>query len=104
MFDVVRELSWDVTAVAGGWPCQDVFFLNKHRSGAEGSRYALFREYIRIPVLTEEMTRDRGMQFVGLGGCTRMSIEDQEKTGELGWVRPDICPSGASRVRWQRNS
>ena len=48
------EIGVTLVVVSGGWPCQDVSFLNKNRAGVEGSRSSLFREFIRISTLCAE--------------------------------------------------
>lgn len=98
------EIGVTFVIVSGGWPCQDVSFLNKNRAGVEGSRSSLFREFIRISSLCAEAAAASHLQFAGLGECTRMSLADQERiSGELGWVRTEICSSGSSRVNRPRN-
>ena len=70
------EIGCSHIAVGGGWLCRDVSILNKNRKGVEGERSSLFREFIRVSRLAQELARSSSMGFVGIGECTRMNLQD----------------------------
>ena len=79
------EIGCSHIAVGGGWPCQDVYILCKNRKGVECERSSLFREFIRVSRLAQELARASSMGFVVISECTRMNLQDQLKiSAELG--------------------
>ena len=60
------ELGVLLVILAGGWPCQDVSQLNRHRVGVTGERSSLFREFIRVAQDAQSLAEARLMKFIGV--------------------------------------
>jgi site-specific DNA-cytosine methylase len=61
------ELGVWLVILAGGWPCQDVSQLNRHRVGVTGERSSLFREFIRVAQDAQSLAEAFLMKFIGVG-------------------------------------
>ena len=87
----------------GGFPCQDVSYLNPAHLRIEGSRISLFRELARLARDTQELCQGHGLIFCGIAECVIMSSRDEDAVSkELGWPLVLNCPSGCSRNRRPR--
>ena len=103
LITTAAELGVRVVILAGGWPCQDVSQLNRHRVGVTGERSSLFREFIRLAQDAQSLAEARQMKFLGVGECTVMDAGDERAImDECGWARILICAGGMSRARRPR--